>query len=127
MFRPFALALLVVLSGLGNLVRADDPSGVWKWTVTRNDQSREVTLTLKLEGETLTGTITGRDNQESAIEEATFKDGQIAFKVTRERNGQKRTTKYSGALTGDTIKGTTEFERDGQLQSRPWEAKRSTL
>jgi hypothetical protein len=48
----------------------------------------------------------------------------VTFSVTRERNGQKRTTKYNGKLEGDTIKGKAEFQRDGQTQSRDWEAKR---
>ena len=35
------------------------------------------------------------------------------------------TTKYTGKVSGDTIKGKTERERDGQTQSRDWEAKRA--
>lgn len=113
--------------GIGNSLRADDanPTGTWKWTVTFNNQSREMTLKLKLEGETLTGSMLGRDNQETAIQDAKYKDGELSFNVTRERNGQKRTTKYAGKVSGDTIKGTVEFERDGQKQTRDWEAKRA--
>jgi DsbC/DsbD-like thiol-disulfide interchange protein len=103
-----------------------DPTGTWKWTVTRNNQPRETTLKLKLDAGALTGTITGRDNTESAIEEAKFDAGTVSFKVTRERDGQKFTIKYSGKLEGDAIKGKTEFERDGQTTSRDWEAKKST-
>ena len=58
------------------------------------------------------------------IEDAKFKDGEVAFAVTRERNGQKFTIKYKGKVSGDTIKGKTEFERNGEKQSRDWEAKR---
>ena len=103
---------------------ADDPTGTWKWTVTFNNNTRDVTLKLKLEGDKLTGSMSGRNNQDTAIEDASFKDGTVSFSVTREFNGQKRTTKYSGKLSGDTIKGTSEFERDGQKQTRDWEAKR---
>lgn len=85
---------------------------------------RDVTLKLKLDGDKLTGAMLGRNNQETAIEEASFKDGEVAFSVTRERNGQKFTTKYKGKLDGDTIKGKSEGTRDGQTQSRDWEAKR---
>src|SRR5690606_32887145 len=95
---------------------ADDPSGTWKWTVMRGNQgeAREQTLRLKLEGDKLTGAMIGRNNQETAIEEASFKDGKISFQVTRERQGQKFTTKYQGTLSGDTIKGSQTFGRDGQ-------------
>ena len=104
---------------------ADDPTGTWKWSITRNNNTFETTLKLKLEGDKLTGTVSGRNNQDIAIEDASFKDGTVTFSVTREFNNQKRTTKYSGKLSGDTIKGTSESERDGQKQSRDWEAKRS--
>jgi hypothetical protein len=34
--------------------------------------------------------------------------------------------KYNGKITTDAIKGKTEFERNGETQSRDWEAKRAT-
>ena len=122
-----AAAWAILASGLSALAMADekaDPTGTWKWTVMFNNQSRDMTLKLKLEGDKLTGAMLGRDNQEIAIEDASFKDGEVAFAVTRERNGQKFTIKYQGKLSEDTIKGKTEFERDGEKQSRDWEAKR---
>ncbi|MBI1899717.1 MAG: hypothetical protein HYS13_01220 [Planctomycetia bacterium] len=126
MKRLVAVALVLVFAGLATAAQAaDDPTGTWKWSVTFNNQTREMTLKLKLDGDKLTGAMVGRNNQETAIEEASFKEGGISFKVTRERNGQKFTTKYSGKLSGDTIKGKTESERDGQVRSRDWEAKRS--
>jgi len=121
------LAYGILMFGLVSVaVAADkpDPTGTWKWSITANDQTRELTLKLKLDGEKLTGSMLGRNNQETAIEDATFKDGEIAFSVTRERNGQKNTTKYKGKLDGDTIKGKSEMTRNGQDQSRDWNAKR---
>jgi hypothetical protein len=122
-----AAALAITATFLAGLARADesaDPTGTWKWSVTFNDQTRELKLKLKLEGDKLTGAMVGRDDQETAIEDAKFKDGEVAFAVTRERNGQKFTIKYKGKVSGDTIKGKSEFERNGEKQSRDWEAKR---
>lgn len=127
MTRRAMVLMAVALVGLVGQVRAadkPDPTGTWKWSVTFNDQTREQTLKLKLDGDKLTGSMVGRNNNETAIEDASFKDGEVKFSVTRERNNQKSTTKYSGKLDGDTIKGKTEFERNGQAQSRDWEAKR---
>ena len=124
-FSAAALAAMVV--GFPIASQADekaDPTGTWKWSVTFGDQTREFTLKLKLEGDKLTGAMLGRDNHETPIEDASFKDGEVAFAVTRERNGQKFTIKYKGKLEGDTIKGKSEFERNGEKQSRDWEAKR---
>lgn len=123
------IAALVVsaLAGFSGIAQAADanPTGTWKWSVTFNNNTREMTLKLKLEGDKLTGAMVGQNNQETAIDDASFKDGTVTFSVTRERNNQKFTTKYSGKLDGDTIKGTAESERDGQKRSRDWEAKRA--
>ena len=128
MRRLFVAALVVTLAGSVGALRADDkanPTGTWKWTVMRNNQSREATLKLKLDGDKLTGAMVGQNGQETPIEDGQFKDGEVSFKVTRERQGNKITTKYTGKLSGDTIKGKIESERNGQPQSRDWEAKRS--
>lgn len=130
MQRRELLVLGLAVLGLVSQVQAadkSDPTGTWKWSVKYNDQTRDMTLKLKLEGDKLTGSMPGRNNTETNIENGTFKDGEVTFSITRERNNQKFTTKYSGKLEGDTIKGKSESERDGQTQSRDWEAKREKV
>jgi hypothetical protein len=117
---------LVTLGLAGTAVGADDPSGTWKWQVEFGGQKRDVSLTLKLEGDKLTGHMPGRNNTVTPIEDASFKDGTVAFSVTRERNGVKNTTKYSGKLSGDTITGKSNgTDRDGKPVTRDWVAKKS--
>ena len=118
---------LVTLGLAGTALGADDPSGTWKWQVEgRNGQKRDVMAMLKLEGDKLTGHVPGPNNTVTPIEEASFKDGTVTFSVTRERNGVKTTSKYSGKLSGDTITGKTEgTDRDGKAYSREWVAKKS--
>jgi hypothetical protein len=128
MRRLTAAALVLAAAALVGVARADDkpnPAGTWKWTVKFNDQSIDLSLKLKLDGDKLTGTYVGRDGKETPIEDATYKDGEVAFKVTRERNGQKFVVNYKGKVSGDTLTGKTEFERNGEKQSRDWEAKRA--
>jgi hypothetical protein len=125
MKRLMAAAVALVFVGLvGPVMAADDPTGTWKWTASLGGQDREQTLTLKLEGDKLTGSMPGRDNAVTQISDASFKDNKVSFSVTREFNGQKRTTKYNGTLSGDTITGKSERERDGQTTSTDWVAKR---
>jgi hypothetical protein len=120
-----AVAAVMVIFGLVGVVRAaEDPTGTWKWTTMYQGKSRDVTLKLKVEGDKLTGSIPGQGNQEVAISDGTFKDNNVSFTVVRELNGEKITQKYSGTVSGDTIKGTIETSRGGQGQSRDWEAKR---
>jgi hypothetical protein len=105
--------------------------GTWGWTMPgRNGgPDRKITLKLQTEGEKVTGTILspGRDGatNETKIEDGKFKDGELSFSVTREMNGNKLTSKYKGKLDADTIKGKVEFTRNGEAQSRDWEAKRA--
>jgi hypothetical protein len=120
-----ATVCLLSLAVTSAALAADaDPTGTWKWTATFNNQSRDVTLKLKLDGGKLTGSMPGRNNTETAIENGKFENGKVSFTVTRERNGQKFTSSYMGELKDDTIKGKIESERNGEKQSRDWEAKR---
>lgn len=127
MKRLVAAAFVVALTGLVGGVRAEDkanPTGTWKWTVEFNGQKREQTLKLKLDGDKLTGGMVRKD-QETPIEDAKFKDGEISFKIVRERNGQKFVSEYSGKLKGDTIKGTIKANLGGEERKMDWDAKRA--
>src|SRR6478672_11443256 len=105
-------------------IAADDATGTWKWSTTFGDKTRETTAKLKQDGEKLTGVYVGRDNMETPIESGAVKDNTVSFKIVREFMGNKITIKYSGTLSGDTIKGKTEVEGGNQTQPREWEAKR---
>jgi hypothetical protein len=120
------VAVVCVLAVAG-MARAEDkpnPNGTWKYTADVNGQSIEVTIKLKLEGDKLTGTVSVMD-MESKIEDGKYKDGEVSFKVNREFNGNKFTLKYKGKIEGDTFKGKRELERDGETNTREFEAKRS--
>jgi hypothetical protein len=111
--------------------QAADPSGTWSWSMPGRGggEPRKMTLKLKMEGDKLSGTIAtparqGGEARETAIENAQLKGDAITFNVTREVGGNKMTQKYTGKISGDTIKGKIEFDRGGESQSRDWEAKR---
>lgn len=128
MRQLIAAALVLAFVGLAGMARAEDkpnPNGTWKWTVTFGGQEREFAVKLKAEGEKLTGHFVSADGKETAIEDGKYKDGEVSFKVTREFNDNKFIIKYKGKVSGDTIKGKSERERDGETRSRDWEAKRS--
>jgi len=104
-----------------------DPTGTWKWNFTTpTGDTRETTLVLKLDGDKLTGTISGRRG-ETPISDATLKGDEISFSVVREFGENKFTNKYTGKITGDTIKGKMEFvDPAGEKRTRDWEAKRES-
>jgi hypothetical protein len=135
LLRLAACAALAV----GVLARAEEPkaevkktdaAGTWSWTAPgRNGgPDRTNTLTLKVEGDKLSGNVSalGRDGQirESPIEAGKISGEDVSFTVTREFNGNKITSKYTGKLTGNTIKGKIETDRNGEIQARDWDARR---
>ncbi|MEO2089072.1 MAG: hypothetical protein ABGY75_06195 [Gemmataceae bacterium] len=118
-----AIGLVGLLAGFaGAADKKNDPTGTWKWETERNGMKRTSTLKLKLDGDKLTGSIPGRQNMETKIEDGTFKDGEVAFTVTREMNGNKIVTKYKGKVDGDTMKLT--IEREGGQGKQEVEAKK---
>jgi hypothetical protein len=129
-----ALAVLTVLAAFVATARADDDKdakakvdGTWKWSfTTQQGETRETTAKLKQEGEKVTGTVAGRQGNDTEIKDGKLdKDGNLSFTVVREFNGNTMTSKYHGKVEGDTIKGKVETSRgDGQSRERDWEAKR---
>jgi hypothetical protein len=112
---------------------ADDATGTWKWsTPGRNGGAdRESTLTLKQDGEKLTGTLTSPGRQGAAgtpadISDGKVKDGEVSFKIVRKRGDNEFTITYTGKLSGDTIKFKSEFSGgNNNRPAREFEAKRS--
>ena len=103
-FVAFAFGLLGV-AGIAYAADKNDPTGTWKYKVKFGKNEVEQTLKLELKDGKLTGSIMGKKN-DTKIEDGMFKAGDISFSVTRERKGEKITSKYSGKVTEDTIKGT---------------------
>jgi len=145
-----ALAVLALGATTSRAADKADANGTWSWTQQggRGGQGggnapatpRKFTLKLKADGEKLTGTLTqpgfarrGGDGGgtppapvDTAISNGKIKGDEIAFEVTREFGGQSRTTKYTGKIAGDAIKGKVEMpgRQGGDPVSRDWEAKR---
>jgi hypothetical protein len=123
----------VLLLGALTVVQADDkkvdPTGTYIWTMPgRNGgPDRTNTLVLKLEGDKLTGKLSapGRGGQvnETEIADAAITNAEVSFNVVRTFNDNTMTNKYSGTLADGAIKGKIEFNRNGEAQSRDWDAK----
>ena len=106
-----------------------DPTGTYKWTQpSRNGGAdRTNTLVLKLDGDKLTGKLSapgrGGAPTETEIADGKLAGANVSFCVVRTFNGNTMTNKYSGTIADGAIKGKVEFNRNGDVQSRDWEAK----
>ena len=103
---------------------AANPTGVWKWTPANPDGRRvELTFNLKLQGQTLTGTVT-RSTGTTTITNGVVKGDEVSFQTVREGQTGKSTTTYTGKLSGATIKGSVEIDARGKQVTDDWETKR---
>jgi hypothetical protein len=119
-----ALTLLIFACSGASARAAADPNGTWKWTfTTQNGQDIQISVTLKAEGEKLTGKVS-RNDQSTDITDGTFKNDEVSFNVERERNGQKFVSKYKGKVEGDAINGKIEIELGGDTRSFDWKPTR---
>ena len=119
--RPLAAALVAVCCLAATAQAAADPNGTWKWKfTTQGGQEFELSLTLKADGDKLTG-ATVRNENETQIQDGKIAGDEITFTVIRDREGRKVTAKYKGKITGDTVKGKVESDWSGDWQTLDWE------
>jgi hypothetical protein len=104
---------------------AADITGKWTAQVPgRDGQTREQTFTLQVDGEKLTGTVSGmQGGAETEIKDGTAKGDDIAFSVVRNFQGQDVKILYKGKVSGAEIKFTSQ--REGG-EPREFTAKRVT-
>lgn len=99
-------------------------TGTWQWSFTTpGGQTFEPRLRFVHAGDKLSGAVVWGEN-EAAISEASIEEEQVSFKVVRERDGRKVTTRYRGKLSGDTIQGKMESDWNGDSQTFDWSAKK---
>ena len=84
---------------------AADISGKWSAEVQGRQGAMTTTFVFKVEGEKLTGTVSGRGG-DTPISDGTIKGDDLAFNVTMNFNGNEMTLAYKGKVAGEEIKMT---------------------
>lgn len=122
-YRILFLAASVIFAGM-TLAFASDVSGKWVAQVPgRDGQTRETTITLKAEGEKLTGAVSGRQG-DNPIADGKIKGDEISFTVTGGGGGgQQFKFIYKGKVAGDEIKFSRTRE-GGDQPAQEFTAKR---
>ncbi|HLY15655.1 MAG TPA: hypothetical protein VKR61_00455 [Bryobacteraceae bacterium] len=109
MRRILTTGLLLGLLALTAL--AADVTGKWTAQVPgRGGQTREATFTFKVDGNTLTGSVSS-PRGDADISDGKIDGNQISFTQTLEFNGNTVKLLYKGIVSGDEIKFTRA--RDG--------------
>jgi hypothetical protein len=106
------LWVLALISVLAIFASAADITGKWKSEAPGRDGTpMTTTYTFKVEGNNLTGTVSGRQG-DTAISEGKINGDEISFVVVRNMGGQERKIQYKGKVTGDEIKLAIQFNPD---------------
>jgi hypothetical protein len=95
-----AASLLLAVSSF-----AADISGKWTAEMQGPQGAMTTTFTFKVEGDKLTGTVSGRGG-ETPITDGVIKGDEVSFNVTRTMNGNEMKMAYKGKVAGDEIKMT---------------------
>jgi len=118
--RAILTALVAAAALTAAPVSAQNISGTWQITSEGRRGPQTQTLTLLVEGSTLTGSMTftgggrrgggGGGGQPQAIEisDGTVDGNSFSFSIVRTRGGDSVTLTYSGTFEGDTLEGARE-------------------
>jgi hypothetical protein len=101
----FKFGLIAVFLIVAAAVWAADVTGKWTAQVPgRDGQTRETTFNFKVEGEKLTGTMSGPQGGENAISDGKVSGDDISFNVVLSFGGNEMKFNYAGKVAGDEIK-----------------------
>jgi hypothetical protein len=102
--------------GLSIALQAADVNGKWTAQVPgRDGQTRETTFAFKADGESVTGTMSGRQG-EVPISSGKLQGDKLSFDVTLNFQGNDVVLHFRGVVSGDEIKFTRQREGADRVQ-----------
>jgi opacity protein-like surface antigen len=117
---------LVLLVCCGSAIAADkiEPVGTWACEYEIGGQKRTSTLTIKKDGDKLTGTMSWADQKEAELKDLKLKDDTLTFSAVRKFMDNEISIEYKLTLEADKFKGKASSEFGGQKQEWDFNGKR---
>ena len=119
-----ALVLVLGLCGLAGAQEKADPVGTWKCEYQIGEQKRTSTLTIKMDGDKLAGTMSWPDQKETNLKDVKLKGADLTFSAERVLGDNKFNVQYKFTITGDKLKGKGAVETGGEKREFDIEGKR---
>ena len=120
----FVLAC-VLIAAMAASARAADVSGKWVAQVPDSEgQPQKNTFNFKVDGSSLTGTVSGKRGKH-LISEGRVSGDEITFVVNLRFNGNQMVMTYDGKISGDEITFTCQIAQSGRVTTQRFTAKRS--
>ncbi len=117
-------ALVLGVCGLASAADKVDPVGTWKCEYEIGGQKRTSTLTIKMDGDKLAGTMSWPDQKETNLKDLKLKDGTLTFSAVRKFMDNQINVEYKLTINGDEFKGKGAAEFGGQKQEYDINGKR---
>ena len=121
-----SMALALGVCGLAGAAddKAVDPVGTWKCEYEIGGQPRTSTLTIKKDGDKLSGTMSWTDQKDEPLKDVKLKEGTLTFSAVRKLMGNEITVEYTLTVDGDKLKGKGASEFGGEKREWDIEGKR---
>ncbi len=110
-------ALILGLCGLAG-ARDDkaDPVGTWKCEYEIGDMKRTAELTIKKDGDKITGTMSWPDQKDQKLKDVNLKDGTLTYSAVRKFQGNEIPIDFTLKIDGDKFTGKAAAEFGGNKQ-----------
>lgn len=119
-----SVALVFVVCGIAVASNQSDPVGTWKCEYSIGDQKRTSTLTIKKDGDNLTGAMSWPDQKDTPLKDLKLKDGELTFSAERVLADNKFHVEYKFMVNGDALKGKGTLDVGGEKRDFDIEGKR---
>jgi hypothetical protein len=119
-----AILSMALALGVCSFANAADAIGTWKCEYKIGDQQRTSTLTIKKDGDNLTGTMSWPDQQAENLKNLKLKDTTLTFSAVRKLMNNEIPIDYTFTIDGDKLKGKGASEFGGQKREFDIEGKR---
>src|SRR6516164_658855 len=119
-----SMALVLGVCGLAGAADKVDPVGTWKCDYEIGSQKLTATLTIKMDGDKLAGTMSWPDQKDEKLKDVKLKESTLTFSAVRKFMGNEFPLDFTLTIEGDKFKGKSAAEFGGQKQEFDIEGKR---
>jgi hypothetical protein len=119
-----SMALVLGVCGFAGAADKADPVGMWKCGYEIGGQQLTATLTIKKDGDKLTGTMSWPDQKDANLKDVKLKDSALTFSAVRKFMDNEFPLDFTLTIDGDKFKGKAAAEFGGQKQEFDIEGKR---
>ena len=111
-----SLALVLGVCGLAGAADKGDPVGTWNCEYEIGGMKLTATLTIKKDGDKLTGTMSWPDQKAEKLKDLKLKASTLAFSAVRKFMDNEFPLDFTLTIDGDKFKGKAASDFGGQKQ-----------